>query len=98
MSSLPAIIPEGKLEALALISSHELRMKDAEELAQTAADHHGIMFQVFKVTERAEGVYRPKGQANGTLPFMAAKDSGSPEPQSGADRAETLDPYGTTDD
>lgn len=64
LGSLPPIVPEGKLEALALIQSHQLKKQEAETLAQTAAEHHGFEFDVYKVEERQHGRYRPNNGSN----------------------------------
>jgi hypothetical protein len=63
--TMPPLVDAGRLEILAAIQHVEHRKLAAEAVAQSCADKYGYCFDVYQVTERQHGRYRPKGALNG---------------------------------
>lgn len=73
METMPPIVDDGRLEILAAIQAVEHRKQAAEAAAQACADRYGYTFDVYMVTERQHGRYRPRGTNNGTDTSILAR-------------------------
>lgn len=63
--TMPPLVEGGRLELLAAIQMTEHRKLEAEKVAQECADRYGYCFDVYQVTERQHGRFKPKGPIDG---------------------------------
>lgn len=67
--TMPPLVDAGRLEMLAAIQMAEHKKLEAEEVAQECANRYGYEFDVYQITERQHGRFKPKGTLNGKRPL-----------------------------